>query len=177
MKNAYQIDWLNNQVYIEANTPHHEEVKVITISLDKLEKAKQGKLWTLKRKGSSLYARSIVIDGQGNRQEMYLHRFLTDCPDHLVVDHLSGDTLDNRNENLRICTRQANNQNATIRKDNKTGWKGVTIKKGKFVAAIRVNKKKIHLGTFKTLQEAVGAYWEASRMYHPHVDKNALPFI
>ncbi|MEF3301914.1 HNH endonuclease [Paenibacillus sp. GYB003] len=177
MKNPYQIDWLNNQVYIEAYTPHQEEVKVITISLDKLEKAKQGKHWTLKRKANSFYARSILIDDQGNRKEIYLHRFLTDCPDDLVVDHLSGDTLDNRNENLRICTRQANNQNANIRKDNKTGWKGVTIKNGKFVASIRVNKKKKHLGTFSTLQEAVAAYWEASWVYHPHVDKNALPFI
>jgi hypothetical protein len=177
LKNSYRIDENNQLAYIDAFTPHNKECKVITISLDKLEMTCRGHLWTLHKKGNLLYARSIVVDDEGNKKDMYLHRYLTDCPDELVVDHRSGVTLDNHNENLRVCTRQGNNENAKIRKDNKTGCKGVTARKGKFVAAIRVNKKKIHLGTYSNVEAASNAYWEANRKYHNHTDLNALPFI
>jgi hypothetical protein len=47
----------------------------------------------------------------GGRQFIKLHRVLTDAPEGTVVDHISGDTLDNRKRNLRVTDRFGNMQN------------------------------------------------------------------
>jgi HNH endonuclease/AP2 domain len=72
------------------------------------------------------------------------------------VDHINGDTFDNRIENLRDATYAQNNQNAKIRKDSTSGVKGVFFHKatGKWTASCQVNKKRTHLGLFLTIEEA-----------------------
>ena len=54
-----------------------------------------------------------------------MHRFLLSPPDEMDVDHRNGDTLDNRRENLRICTHLENGQNQMKHKTNTSGYKGV----------------------------------------------------
>lgn len=54
------------------------------------------------------------------------HRLIMKAPEKTYIDHLNHDTLDNRKENLRIVTNSVNQRNASIRKDNKTGVKGVS---------------------------------------------------
>lgn len=44
----------------------------------------------------------------GKRKEYKLHRLITECPDHLEVDHINNNPLDNRRENLR-CVEKLNN--------------------------------------------------------------------
>jgi len=76
------------------------------------------------------------------------------------VDHINGNTLDNRKNNLRICSRTENSRNTKLSKNNSTGYKGVTYYKrdGKYVAKITVDRKRIHIGYFTTLIEAATAY-------------------
>lgn len=85
-----------------------------------------------------------------------------------VVDHISGDKLDNRRSNLRIVPATANAINAGRRKDNKSGYKGVWFNKDKqrWESAIRVDKRPLHLGTFGTPEEAAAAYAAAAEKYH-----------
>lgn len=69
------------------------------------------------------------------------------------IDHIDGDRANNRISNLRPATRTQNNANARLRKDNRSGHKGVCwdISRNKWM--VRVGKKSI--GRFDTKDEAV----------------------
>ena len=56
-----------------------------------------------------------------------LHRLLTNCPDNLEVDHISGNTLDNTLKNLRNVTKKQNMRNKSIYSTNTSGVKGVNF--------------------------------------------------
>lgn len=75
-----------------------------------------------------------------------------------IVDHINGNSLDNRRENLRICTIAENNRNAPLRKDSKSGYKGVTKHvTGSWRARVQVNGKNKAIYT-KTKEMAAFAY-------------------
>lgn len=99
---------------------------------------------------------------------IYLHREIMHCPEGKYVDHINGNKLDNRKANLRICTIAENSRNVGLRKDNKTGHKGVFYSSGHkaYKATIRVNKKQIYLGCFKDINKAIAAYQAAAVKYH-----------
>ena len=86
------------------------------------------------------------------------------------VDHISGDTLDNRFENLRCVSRQENLRNCKLQHRNKTGVTGVKKHFRKFVASITVDKKQIHLGCFSTIEDAAESRKSAEIHYgfHPN---------
>lgn len=85
-----------------------------------------------------------------------VHRLLTDCPKGLVVDHINRNPLDNRKENLRVCTVKDNNNNRKVRCTNKTGVSGIHIENrtGKYITRLYINDKRIYVGKFNTLDEA-----------------------
>ncbi len=105
---------------------------------------------------------------RSNKKEIRLHRFLMNCPPTKIVDHINGDTLDNRKSNLRICTQQENTRNNNkLRKDKTSKYKGVSLcTYGTWVAQIQVNKKKISLGYYTSQEDAARAYNKAAVEYH-----------
>ena len=88
-------------------------------------------------------------------------------PHGFVVDHADGDTLNNRPWNLRLATHAQNCWNTkTI--SNSTGFMGVkrqTLSRN-FSASILVNRVRIHLGSFKSAEEAHSAYMAAKLEFH-----------
>jgi hypothetical protein len=82
------------------------------------------------------------------------------------IDHINGIRNDNRWCNLRKATRSQNQINGRIRSNNKTGYKGVSIQSGKYLAVLYVNKKAIRLGTFDTAELASEAYLSAAKMHY-----------
>lgn len=99
---------------------------------------------------------------------IYMHRLLVPTEKGLVVDHINGDKTDNRRANLRVCRIAENIRGAKLSKKNTTGCKGVTkvAGKNKWVATIRLDLKRICLGTFDNVEAAAAAYKEASLKYH-----------
>lgn len=91
-----------------------------------------------------------------------------DIPDGMFIDHIDRDRLNNKIENLRLCTKSQNNQNASIRKDNTSGVKGVSFHKktGKWQASIGIESKMKYIGLFSTIELAEKAMAEARAFFH-----------
>ena len=99
-------------------------------------------------------------NGRSNPQT--LHRFLMAAPAGTHVDHINGDKLDNRRENLRVVTPQRNQVNRKrLNKNNTSGVRGVARTNASaskpWRAQITVNRKNMHLGLFATEAEAIEA--------------------
>ena len=78
------------------------------------------------------------------------------------IDHVNGNKLDNRRDNLRLVTYQLNQANRkNLNSNNTSGARGVIRRSGAtknpWLAQIMVNRKTIHLGVFATMVEAVMA--------------------
>lgn len=67
-------------------------------------------------------------------------------------------------DNCRWTDSETQCLNQRIRKDNKTGYKGIYYSKGVYRVQIRRNKKRYYFGSYKTLPEAVKALEEAKAM-------------
>jgi len=84
------------------------------------------------------------------------------------IDHINRVRSDNRIANLRMASSGQNKQNCLIRSDNTSGHRGVTKKRDKWEAVIYVNRTKIRLGVFPSLELAAAAYDLARSQHHTH---------
>lgn len=84
------------------------------------------------------------------------------------LDHINGQKTDNRMDNLRECSNAQNQQNRGKPSNNTSGVQGVCWHKRdkKWQAQIAVDGKRINLGYFETIEEAVAARAEAKAHYH-----------
>ena len=96
-----------------------------------------------------------------------LHRLITGAKKGEYVDHINGDTLDNRLCNLRICSNADNIRNGRVRTNNKSGFSGVFYDKndGKWLAKIKVMYKTINLGRYINKEDAIQARKKAEVIY------------
>ena len=94
---------------------------------------------------------------QGKTIATYLHRLLCPTERGEMVDHINGDTLDNRLCNLRPVTNKQNQYNQHAVR-GKIPYQGVTYENGKYRARIRKDGAKRNIGTFNTAEAAADAY-------------------
>lgn len=87
-------------------------------------------------------------------------------PEH-HIDHINGNTRDNRIANLRDVKNSVNSQNQRSAKQSASNLLGAHKWHDKWTAGIMLNGKKTHLGVFSTPEEAHAAYIEAKRLMHP----------
>jgi hypothetical protein len=157
-------------------------MKIINLSMGKetilddedYEKYKNLSLCVVQKELGRFYAIHPILIPREQRiskaktRHGYIHREIMGCykGDGKIVDHINGNTLDNRRCNLRFVTPSQHAQN--ICGFSKDHPKGVCFDKSrnKWKAEIRVNKKRIHIGRYETQQEALEAYKEASFKYH-----------
>lgn len=116
------------------------------------------------RKGGNIYATARL---KGNRKNIRMHRILIDIPEGKIIDHINGNTLDNRKSNLRTCNYSENLMNCKKRGKVTSKYKGVYYDKinKRWSCSIKLNKKDIWIGRFKTEDEAGLAYNEKAIHY------------
>ena len=108
-----------------------------------------------------------------NKQNVRLHRLITNCPKGLTVDHINKNKLDNRNINLRICTNAENQQNKSKETSNKSKCKNVYYEKARNTWRVRicVDGQHINLGSFPNtdigFEMACETSDRARQNYHP----------
>lgn len=96
---------------------------------------------------------------QENKKRIMMHRLIMNDPKGKYIDHINGDKLDNRKENLRICTNSQNLMNRGKSFNNKSGYKGVSKRSDYgYRAEIRLEGKKYYAGSAKTPEEAARMY-------------------
>ena len=100
-----------------------------------------------------------------NRHTISMHREIMNVLPGIYIDHIDGNGLNNQKKNLRLCASSENQMNSKLRRNSKSGLKGVSFKKeqGKWVAQIQAHKKRKHIGYFNTKEEAAKAYDETAR--------------
>ena len=116
--------------------------------------------WQLGGSGSG-YAQSTI-----NRRTVLMHRMITGASDEYVVDHINHNGLDNRRENLRVCTQSENQANRRKGEGNSTSiYKGVYYRKDvdRWMAYINNRKKMHYLGYYESEIDAAAAYNRAAR--------------
>lgn len=94
-----------------------------------------------------------------------------------TLDHINGQPCDNRWSNLRSIPRGENNWNCQIYANNTSGVTGVywRTKRGKWVAEIKVSRRRHYLGSFDSLDDARSARLTAEREhgFHPNHGRKA----
>lgn len=124
----------------------------IKIDLDMVDKLKPYKVYI--RKQSEKYYAAITL----NNRKVLLHRYIFHLENEeysirKVIDHINGDSFDNRRSNLRICSHKDNMKN--IKKKFKVTGVSFIKNTQKWAARIMKDYKGYHLGYFNTYEEAV----------------------
>lgn len=118
-------------------------------------------------KDSSGYFRGRVF-GVGYTASRVIWAIHTGVAPVLHIDHINGIRTDNRFANLREVSAHENTKNAKKRCDNKSGYSGVTMQGGSWIAQIGGGKTRKYIGSFKTLEDAITARKEAELKYNYH---------
>lgn len=107
-----------------------------------------------------------------------IHRIITKCPNNKEVDHINHNKLDNRKENLRICTKSENNFNRlAANRTSTTGIRGVFFDKraNRYKVEFTFNNEHYDFGLFKDLETAKNVVQNA-RWNVSHYSKMDNPF-
>ena len=136
--------------------------KVAIIDAEDAPRVLRHRWYAHKERGRWYVATSIRSGGVAT--VLKLHRLILNPPAETDIDHIDCDGLNNRRSNLRLATRSQNNQNARLRANTTSGFKGVSWnkRKHKWDVRIRLNGCQKFLGYFQTKEEAAAAYDRAA---------------
>lgn len=108
-------DFIIKKDYAILIVKHKDKELEVLIDIDDVEKVKSLGAW------QALYDKTLKNPSYYvmHRKNPYirLHRFIMNCPKDKVIDHINHNTLDNRKQNLRVCTHFENQQNLRSKKN------------------------------------------------------------
>lgn len=171
-KNDYEVCGEITVLFIRREDGTVMEALIDTEDLPLVLKAPNRWTASYRSKHDLWYVVTDIRTEDGSRKRVYLHRWILNPPENMVVDHINGNGLDNRKSNLRVVTQAQNNQNrrGATRANSSSGFRGVywDNRRNKWKVAVKVNKRTIQVGRFDSLHQAVIAAKEARRKYLPY---------
>jgi hypothetical protein len=125
---------------------------------------------------SSLGYIHVKVDGVLHKAHRLAFLYMEGYHPEFQIDHKNGIRNDNRWKNLRHVTQSCNKQNQAVYKNNTQGYPGVYKHGNRFYSTIVINSKRVFLGSFKTVKEAILArldYEESCPDWHCDIRKVA----
>jgi len=121
------------------------------------------------RKETQRYAQTRI-----DNKNVGIHRQILNAKPKEYVDHINHNPMDNRRENLRMCTNQQNAFNCTNNTNNTSGVKGVWFDKSrnKWACEIMINYKKAFFKRYDTFEEAKNKRFELELEYFNEFSPN-----
>jgi hypothetical protein len=109
-----------------------------------------------------------TIDGKPKYKTHRVSRIIMTCNDsNIDIDHINGNSLDNRKENLRAVSASKNLRNRKrINSNNISGCRNVSFYNNKYIVQLQVNGKNKTLGRFDTFDEAKLLAVEMRKKYY-----------
>jgi len=127
-----------------------------------LERVSQYKWWAQKDRRTGMFYAVTKL----GRQTVFLHNIIMNPPPDMEVDHIDHDRLNCHEDNMRVVSHANNMKNRILDRDNKSGFKGVSIFQKWYKAEIRSDGKHYYLGIFNTAEEAAHVYDDKARELH-----------
>lgn len=143
---AFCADRVAGRLYWRSPPKNHPNLLGKEAGFLNVGKGKNKSYWQV-RLGGKTYKRSRVMF-------LVLHgRWPSQC-----IDHINGDSLDDRPENLRECSQAENSRNISKRSRKASGLpRGVTQWKGRYAARVTLNQRTLFLGYFDISEQAEAA--------------------
>ena len=170
MKNDYEVRGDVTAIFLRSKKFGYTETLISTSKLDRAKEFPNS--WCLLKNTDSLfYVIGHLPVKDGKRKDISLHRWITNAPKNLIVDHINHDTLRNTDDNLRFVTNAENGQNrrgASV--NSSSGVRGVSWSNtyNKWRSGFKMDGKFHHVGMFDNIDDAEIAVMEARKKFMPY---------
>lgn len=163
----YKTDPETGAVLVPLRTSDGKELHAL-IDADDLDMVRQylWRAYSRETKGDRTYFYVMTRDPNPPHGSVYMHRLIMGVSDRAIhIDHINHNPLDNRRENLRVVNHQQNIFNRRPNRNSTSPFKGVAwwSAQSRWVATIRLDGRRKHLGYFRDEIDAARVYDEAAR--------------
>lgn len=145
IEHSFDFDLENGKIYWKNVSKHH----------NKLNGKEAG--MAIKSRNNKYYW-VIKLNGKAYKRSRLIYFYVNGYFPHPCIDHIDGNSLNDKPSNLRQATVTQNSWNHKGRKKKSNLPMGIRKQGNKYVARISYNKKQITIGSFDDIKTANAAY-------------------